>query len=205
MAISKGERTAQRILDEAEVLFARRGYSATSLRDIAQAASLREPGIYNHFANKQALYCAVLDRALQPLADQLDRLLQEQENDALAELPGSMSALLAQHPYIAALFQQALMQRGQPELAAMENWLERLVDQGRALFRQQIGPVLSDDEIALRIVMMFNINAGYFVAEPLLQHLTGKSAQQLLARQQALTNRVMQQLLASDSRAAAQK
>ena len=39
---SKGERTAQRILDAAEQLFAQKGYNGTTLRDIADYAMVRK-------------------------------------------------------------------------------------------------------------------------------------------------------------------
>jgi AcrR family transcriptional regulator len=65
--LTKGERTAQRILDVAEELFAERGYDGTSLRQIADRAGIKQPGLYNHFAGKQALYEAVLFRALNPI------------------------------------------------------------------------------------------------------------------------------------------
>ena len=41
--------------DGAEALFARQGYDGTSLRQIAQGAGIKEPGLYNHFSGKQAL------------------------------------------------------------------------------------------------------------------------------------------------------
>lgn len=43
--ISKGRRTANRILDAAEELFARNGYGATSLRDIASQVGVQQPGL----------------------------------------------------------------------------------------------------------------------------------------------------------------
>jgi TetR/AcrR family transcriptional regulator len=56
--------TAVRILDAAESLFAQRGYSATSLGDVADQVGIRSPSLYNHFRNKEALYGAVLERLL---------------------------------------------------------------------------------------------------------------------------------------------
>jgi TetR/AcrR family transcriptional regulator len=65
--------TAERILDAAEDLFAEKGYSATSLGDVADRVGIRSPSLYNHFKNKEALYGAVLERLLdwfsQPLAE----------------------------------------------------------------------------------------------------------------------------------------
>ena len=57
--------TAERILDAAESLFAEKGYSATSLGDVADRVGIRSPSLYNHFRNKEALYEAVLERLLQ--------------------------------------------------------------------------------------------------------------------------------------------
>ena len=55
--------TPERILDAAEDLFAEKGYSATSLGDVADKVGIRSPSLYNHFKNKEALYQAVLNRA----------------------------------------------------------------------------------------------------------------------------------------------
>jgi TetR/AcrR family transcriptional regulator len=56
--------TSDRILDAAEDLFAEKGYSATSLGDVADRVGIRSPSLYNHFKNKEALYEAVLERLL---------------------------------------------------------------------------------------------------------------------------------------------
>tara|TARA_R110002072_G_scaffold127330_3_gene264727 strand:+ start:39571 stop:40209 length:639 start_codon:yes stop_codon:yes gene_type:complete len=56
--------TSDRILDAAEDIFAEKGYSATSLGDVADRVGIRSPSLYNHFKNKEALYEAVLERLL---------------------------------------------------------------------------------------------------------------------------------------------
>ena len=197
--LSKGERTAQRILDEAERLFALRGFAATGLRDIARAAGIREPGLYNYFPSKQALYRSVLDRALQPLADKLDLLIAQAEpSPSLDGLSSAMAQLLAQHPHIPALFQQALMQRGESDQQPMEDWLEALVDRARQLLSRSVCRHMSDEDLALRIVLLFNVVSGYFVAAPLLQHLAGREPEdpELLARQGALADLVFKTVMA---------
>lgn len=57
---SKGERTRQVILDATYDLFLTQGYTATSMRQIAQKAGLALGGIYNHFAGKEEIFEALV-------------------------------------------------------------------------------------------------------------------------------------------------
>jgi AcrR family transcriptional regulator len=60
--------TAERILDEAERLFAQRGVAGVSLREIALAASQRNNGaVQYHFGDKDGLVRAVFARRAAPI------------------------------------------------------------------------------------------------------------------------------------------
>ena len=52
---TKAARTRRRILDAAARLFAEKGYSVTTLREIAEAAELRDGSLYYHFGSKDEL------------------------------------------------------------------------------------------------------------------------------------------------------
>jgi AcrR family transcriptional regulator len=58
--ISKGGRTRQTIMEAAYDLFLEQGYAATSMRQIAERAGLALGGIYNHFLNKDAIFCELI-------------------------------------------------------------------------------------------------------------------------------------------------
>lgn len=190
---TKGERTAQRILDAAEMLFARKGYEAASLRDIAALAGIHQPGLYNHFASKENLYRAVLDRGLQPLValmgDLLDAPIPQTD---MIELPGRMTDLLARHPNISALLMQSMRSADDAGVRIAQEWLDRLLDHGR-----QVNEA-SDFEggaaaLMLRQIALFNLCCGYFWAEPLITRLTGSSALSAdnLAAQKHILERIM--------------
>jgi AcrR family transcriptional regulator len=49
------------VLREAKRLFASRGYAATTLDDVAAAAGVTKPVVYDHFASKRELYIAVME------------------------------------------------------------------------------------------------------------------------------------------------
>ena len=54
----------EQLLEAAAALFAERGYAAVGIDDIGAAAGISGPGVYRHFASKQALLAALCDRAL---------------------------------------------------------------------------------------------------------------------------------------------
>ena len=54
----------EQLLEAAAVLFAERGYHAVGIDDIGAAAGISGPGVYRHFAGKQALLAALCERAL---------------------------------------------------------------------------------------------------------------------------------------------
>ena len=56
------EQTVQRILDTASQLFFQQGYGKTTLQDIIDATRLSKGAIYHHFASKEAILIAVVDR-----------------------------------------------------------------------------------------------------------------------------------------------
>lgn len=60
----KGDMSSARLLQVAAHLFREKGYLATSVRDIAQAANMKSGSIYYHYPSKDALLEAVMERAI---------------------------------------------------------------------------------------------------------------------------------------------
>ncbi|MDX1873738.1 TetR/AcrR family transcriptional regulator [Mycolicibacterium sp. 120266] len=58
------ERTRRQLLDAAAHVFARRGYAAASVEEIAESAGFSVGAVYSNFANKDELFAALMtDRA----------------------------------------------------------------------------------------------------------------------------------------------
>jgi AcrR family transcriptional regulator len=102
-----GVRTRDRILGAAARLFTERGFAATTTRDIAAVVGISQPGLYKHFAGKDAILVALAEIALVPPADAADRLTRAEGPAAvrlyawlegtcvhLAEAPYALAALL---------------------------------------------------------------------------------------------------------------
>src|SRR5512141_975059 len=58
------ERTRERLLDAAAVVFARRGIEAASLDEVAEAAGYTKGAIYSNFSSKTELIAALMDRRI---------------------------------------------------------------------------------------------------------------------------------------------
>ena len=54
----------QRLLDAAMRLFSSKGYAATSVRELVEAAGVTKPVLYYYFKNKEGLYLALMQEAL---------------------------------------------------------------------------------------------------------------------------------------------
>ncbi|MGE0733389.1 MAG: TetR/AcrR family transcriptional regulator [Alphaproteobacteria bacterium] len=67
------DETREKVLDAALELIVTRGYEATSIDDIAKAASLTKGAVYFHFHSKAGVLLALLDRVEQTVVDPVDR------------------------------------------------------------------------------------------------------------------------------------
>ena len=60
--------TRNRLLQSAVHIFDRKGYSAASVREIAEMAGVAKPALYYHFGSKEGLLIAILDEAVREFA-----------------------------------------------------------------------------------------------------------------------------------------
>lgn len=84
----RGRRRKEAILDAAADLFETRGFHGASMDDLGAAAGISGPGLYRHFASKDALLMAVLDRIwtqLKPAVDRSARLPPDEAIDRLLD------------------------------------------------------------------------------------------------------------------------
>ncbi len=68
--LSAGERRAQ-LIAVALRLFSERGFRATTMDDVADAAGVTKPLVYQHFSSKRALYLELVDSVAKELVTQI--------------------------------------------------------------------------------------------------------------------------------------
>src|SRR5919204_2922867 len=131
----------QQIEDAASSLFSRRGYAATSVRDIARALDLQGGSLYAHIPSKQAVLASIVEQA----ADRFHAAVAP-----LADAPGSavqrLRAMIAAHVGVVAgavdratvfLFEWTFLAPERREAvarsrAAYQGYFERVIGEGVA-------------------------------------------------------------------------
>jgi AcrR family transcriptional regulator len=70
------------LLDAASQVFASKGYHAAAMDDIADAAGVSKPVLYQHFPSKLDLYLALLDQSCYRLVEVLEEALASTDDNA---------------------------------------------------------------------------------------------------------------------------
>lgn len=195
--------TTSSILDAAELLFAKQGYDATSIREITRHAGVNVAAVNYHFGDKPALLRAVTDRIVTPLNQRRFHLLdlaQARAEPAPPDLEAVLDAFI--RPDVETM--QCLSQRG-PTVA---RFLGRIYsDQTpwiQAMAAEQFGPAgqrfaaalapsveLGPDELAWRMNQIVAVILHTFATWP-ADGLDDAGAARMLARLVAVCSGILE-------------
>ena len=196
---SKGDGTRERILDAAEQVFAESGYEGTTLREIAALVGIREPSLYAHFAGKDAIYEAVIDRALLPFSDALLGWNQSELTlKTLFDMPEKLLALHARHPYSAQLLQREFNSPPQRINPKVLQWQQQFVDQS-ARFMARLPDVgaVNKSKVVANMLTCTSVILGIFSTRGMQMQLLGDEydAEVMMAEHLRLANRIFKSLV----------
>ena len=140
-----------RILVEATGLFAERGYSATSVREVAERCGCTKPAVYYHFGSKQSLYLSCVEAETTIVNVIVEREAARTEGSVRERMVQGLRAYLAHirtHPMGMRLCVRAELrpEEGQPAIdfaslrSLHEQAIQRMLAQGieRGEIRQDV-------------------------------------------------------------------
>ncbi|MFP4636794.1 MAG: TetR/AcrR family transcriptional regulator, partial [Nitriliruptoraceae bacterium] len=104
----RGRRRREAVLDAAAQAFHAHGYHGASVDDVCAEAGITGPGLYRHFASKDALLMAVLDRIWTTLRPALDAAAEREPDEALELLLDAHLSLALGQPTALALLVREL-------------------------------------------------------------------------------------------------
>ncbi len=83
-----GRERREQLLAVGRRLFAEKGYEAVSVEEIAAAADVSKPVVYEHFGGKEGLYAVVVDREMNTLLERITSALSGKTPRQLLEQAG---------------------------------------------------------------------------------------------------------------------
>ncbi len=135
---ASGRSTHARLLDAAEVEFAQAGFDGARLADIAERAGIRRPSLLYHFASKEALYTAVVERTFEDVGRALSAAMAgARDFEERATAPArQFAAYLERHPDVGRILlrevldgrgpgREMIARQGMPILTFVEEFLRR--------------------------------------------------------------------------------
>jgi TetR/AcrR family transcriptional regulator len=161
--------TKARILDIAEDLFARQGFGATSVSEIALQVGISSPGIYKHFNNKFAIYEQVCQRLFAPLAEATRGMAAGADFTETRQQIHQVMSLLANKPNTARIVQHATLAKDETLDLLSNRWY-------RKFFSAISDPASNPDKewINVPTAMAFHcMILGYVTLAPLHKSIFG--------------------------------
>jgi AcrR family transcriptional regulator len=132
-----------KILDCAEVLFARRGFAGIGLAEVADGVGLGKSSLFHHFPSKAELYAAVVARILDRVEQRLMRALAAGGSpvERLDRWIDAIVDLFAEHPTHARLLLRSLFEDDEltgelPSERQANDTIHRIAAAGAALLRE---------------------------------------------------------------------
>ncbi len=168
------EDTREQIARTAEVLFAREGFSNTSLRQVTDAAGVNIAAVNYHFGSKEGLLVEILDRIIAPLNEERIMLLDELEEAGTPDTVDLLTAFL--------LPDLRLIQELRTRDPSLPRFVSRMYSEASELMERTMGrqfaetqvrfyaafghaiPSLSADEIAWRLRCVVGIVVYMFAS-----------------------------------------
>jgi len=101
-ARARGKATKDSIIKEAEKIFSEKGYSGTSIRDIAEASDISTSVLYYYFRDKKEIYTQILEQNFLELRKAITQtmLYGESKGDILKTFIAAHMRALYEHPVI---------------------------------------------------------------------------------------------------------
>ncbi|MEN8130064.1 MAG: TetR/AcrR family transcriptional regulator [Pseudomonadota bacterium] len=164
------------ILDRSIPLFAARGYSAVSMRDIAGTMSITPAALYHHYPSKQSLYLAAMERVFADKARVITETVRSEgtARQRLERFIDRFTLLMAEDPDFRMLLQRELLDGDSERLRLLA---EHAFAEPFAAVSDLVSELAPECDPHLMTISLAGLVLFHFEAAPLRQFLPGMRAE----------------------------
>lgn len=159
------------ILDASEYLFATQGFSATSIRAIAERVDVNPAMVHYYFGSKKKLLQAVMEHVLEPMAGAVAEV-EERGDLPVRELTQLLFSMAADHPYLPQLItREVFLPGGTLQSEFLERFAPRLGGRLPGMLRreQREGRLAPDVDPQIMSLLVLSLCFFPFIARPVAQ------------------------------------
>jgi AcrR family transcriptional regulator len=168
VAAPEASSSREKILDTAEVLFARHGFAGVGLREVAERVGLGKSSLFHHFPTKARLYAAVLERVIEQIDERLESARGDSPGERFERWVDALIDAVAQDPARARLLLRSLFEQdvlAGSDAARLDAGIERLIGRARDLLRSGIeAGVFRDVSIPHAIQTLIGLTVYHFAS-----------------------------------------
>jgi AcrR family transcriptional regulator len=168
----------EEILEVATRLFAERGYEGASMNDVAELVGMRKASLFYHFATKDALYEAAVDRLIASMREPLQAIYASGGSfpERLDALTRTLVEALGARPYAARLLLRETMDWGPVMRSTLADRILLVLEAGAAWVRAgQAEGVFEPGDPKHVVLTAIGMHILPFAIGQLVERYTGKA------------------------------
>jgi AcrR family transcriptional regulator len=167
---SSGPETRDRILEEGARLFAEKGFTPTTVRDIATAADVNLAMIHYYFGNKEGLYRAIFEENIAAVKRILaDAMSEGTGRERLERFVRAYAHFICTHPHFARIIQQEILSAGKLVQEVFRPQVTRNYLMFRGIVEEGVrGGEFREVDVEMTPISVIGMMAFFMIARPVI-------------------------------------
>ncbi|MBP2634436.1 MAG: Bacterial regulatory protein, tetR family [Firmicutes bacterium] len=175
--------TRDKLIDAGEKLFAERGLSGASIRELAKEAGANSALISYHFGGKEGLYSAIIEKQFSPISLLLDSvgLIKASPSEKIIRYAQGVAIVHSKAPFLTKFLMREMLNQPSPFFEPfIQKYIRRVYGFLTATLQDGMdcGEFRRDMDINAAALALAGMMNFYFIARPIARQFVPDSAEQ---------------------------
>lgn len=166
--------TREKLIETGEILFAKKGLTGVSIRDLTQTAGVNSALISYHFGGKEGLYAAVLEKQFSLIGQLLESVddLQASPTEKIIKYAQSVAGVHAKMPFLTKFLIGEIINPSSFFEPFIQKYIQRIYHFLTEMLREGIacGEFRQDMDVNAAALALAGMMNFYFITRPISRH-----------------------------------